>query len=102
MLATKLLCYYEWYRQGIHRKVFNTDHLRVLIETHSQQRMDNLITDAALNTVRSANGMAKGSGIFWFTTENNISIEKPDKILEPVWTIGHIRYLMEKHSIVKI
>jgi len=64
--------------------------------------MDNLITGSALNTVKSNSGSAKGSGIFWFTIENNISLENPDRILEPIWTIGHVRYVMEKYSIIEV
>ncbi len=30
----------------------------------------------------------KGSRIFWFTTTDQISLDNPANILNPIWTIG--------------
>jgi len=106
-VATKLLCYYQWYKRGLHRKL-GTNHLRVLVETYSDKRMENIIKQAAL-PVKYADLSAKqqvrnpvGSGIFWLTTEKNVDIKNPERILDPIWTIGQSKYLMQRHSLTDI
>jgi len=101
IIATKLLCYLQWFKQGEHKKLFGTKHLRVLIETESEQRVKNMINKAAL-PVRTVKGKATGAGIFWFTSQDKISLDNPAQILEPIWTVGHINHLDEKHSLLEI
>ena len=66
-----------------------------------QTRLENMIQKAALPT-RIVNGQKTGKGIFWFTTTDNIALEKPAKILEPIWTVGHINRQHERHSLLEI
>lgn len=100
----KLFCYYHWHKQGQHRDYFKTGHLRVLIETENERRLKKMILRSALKF-----NQGSGSGIFWFTTTNNISLENPQKILEKIWIIGHRDYYnpaqpireQQKHSLLE-
>jgi len=95
VIAAKLLCYYHWYKQGLHQRVFGTKHLRVLIETESTQRVENMIQWGAFKVKEN------GAGIFWFTTTDHIALNSPHTILDPIWTVGHRQYLLEKHSLIE-
>ena len=70
--------------------------------------MENIISRAAL-PVKYADKPASqqprnpvGSGIFWLTTEKNVDIKNPEKILDPIWTVGQSKYLMQRHSLTDI
>ena len=89
VIAAKLVCYLHWYKQHLHEELFRTNQLRILIETENQTRLENMIEKAALPT-RMVKGQKTGKGIFWFTTKDNITLQDPSKILEPIWTVGHI------------
>jgi hypothetical protein len=95
VIAAKLTCYYHWHKQELNRKVFGTKHLRVLIETESPQRIENMIQWGAFKVHND------GAGIFWFTTTNQISLDQPERILDAIWTVGHRRYLNQKHSLIE-
>jgi len=95
VIAAKLTCYYHWYRQQLNRNVFGTKHLRVLIETESTQRIENMIQWGAFKVKDT------GAGIFWFTTTDAITLENPHRVLEPIWTIGHRDHVQNKHSLIE-
>lgn len=95
-IATKLLCYWQWYKQGLHEKFFGTRQLRVLIETESEQRIENMIR-RAVGTIKP-----QGSALFWFTTRANISLANPTKLLEPIWQVAHANLLKDQHSLLEI
>jgi hypothetical protein len=95
VIAAKLACYYHWYKQQLHRQVFGTKHLRVLIETESAPRIENMIAWGAFKVKDT------GVGIFWFTTADHITLDNPGRILDPIWTIGHRQYLHETHSLIE-
>ena len=50
-----------------------------------------------------------GSALFWFTTKDQISLENPAWILEPIWVLGHANHYdpdksfseQEKHSLLE-
>jgi hypothetical protein len=104
-VATKLYCYYQWYKRGMHKSL-GSNHLRVLVETYSEKRLENIISSAALPVkytdllARQRGRNAVGSGIFWLTTEKNIDIKNPERILDPIWTVGQSKYLMQRYSMV--
>lgn len=100
-IAAKLTCYLHWQQQRLHEELFRTNQLRILIETENQTRMTNMINRAALPT-RIVKGQPTGKGIFWFTTKDNITLQDPSKILEPIWTVGHINHREQKHSLLEI
>jgi len=83
-VATKLLCYFKWWQEEQHHQLFGTKHLKVLIETENEQRLKNMIQEAALKI-----NHGKGSRIFWFTTTDHITLDNPENILEPIWIVGH-------------
>lgn len=86
-LAVKLYSYYQWYRQGLHEKHLGVRQLRVLIETSSWVRLENIIARAVL-PVRMVGGEEVGSGLFWLATSENIRLDRPESILEPIWMLG--------------
>ncbi|NIP26345.1 MAG: hypothetical protein GWO38_21600, partial [Phycisphaerae bacterium] len=47
VIAAKLLCYLEWYKRGLHKRVFGTKDLRILIETESNKRVSNMLATLA-------------------------------------------------------
>lgn len=107
VIAAKLFCYHQWYKRKGHEKLFGTPHLRVLLETESDLRVRNMIDKAALKVRQVKNKQTgelvpTGSGIFWFTATENISLEKPASILQDIWTVGHVNHLTEQHSLLDI
>ena len=100
VMAAKLACYYHWFKQGLHKKTFGTNHLRVIVETSSIKRLKGLIESTAL-PVKMVGGRPQGCGIFWFTCQENIGIDNPERILEPIWTVGHAKHLNEKHGLLE-
>jgi hypothetical protein len=94
-LALKFACYYHWYLQKGHYKMFGTNRLRILIETESVPRIDNMLKWGVFAVKEN------GSGIFWFTTTYQISLDQPERILDAIWTVGHRRYLNQKHSFIE-
>jgi len=82
-MATKLLCYFKWWQSKQHHQLFGTKHLKVLVETETERRLKNMIEQSALKI-----NHGKGSKIFWFTTTDQISLDNPANILNPIWIIG--------------
>jgi len=99
-VAAKLLCYYNWFEQNQHQDAFGTSHLRVLIETYSEQRMNSII-DRAARSVKQARDESTDSPVFWFTLKNNFSLDAPSKIFEPIWRVGYANYRDERHSLLE-
>ncbi|MFC1719061.1 hypothetical protein ACFL6S_35745, partial [Candidatus Poribacteria bacterium] len=56
------------------------NNFRVLTLTISKQRMENLI-----RVTQEADDRERGSAMFWFATERDISIDNPGTILKPIW-----------------
>ena len=82
-VATKLLCYFKWWQEKKHLQLFGTKHLRVLVETENDKRLKNMIQEAALKI-----NHGKGSGLFYFTTTDQVNLDNPAHLLEPIWIIG--------------
>jgi len=82
-MATKLLCYFKWWQSKQHHQLFGTKHLKVLVETETERRLKNMIDQAGLKI-----NHGKGSRIFWFTTTDQISLDNPANLLNPIWLIG--------------
>ena len=82
-VARKLLCYYHWHKQKLHHQTFATEHLRVLVETESAARVKNMIERLAFEFGKH------GSGIFWFTTTDQVTLDNPQGVLDNIWVIGH-------------
>jgi len=76
----KMRAYWRWSRQGKHTKKFGIKAFRVLTITKSEQRKENL-----RKITKGADDRHKGSYMFWFTSEQNYSIQKPESILGPIW-----------------
>ena len=103
-LPRKLLAYLHWHKDKQRRyNLFATKHLRILIETETEQRAKNLIEKVALQLT------PHGSALFWFTTKDQISLDNPAWILEPIWILGHANHYdpdksfseQEKHSLLE-
>ena len=101
--AKKMLNYLHWHKQKRHYPLFATKHLRVLFETESEAKLKNLIEDVALKLTLN------GSALFWFTTKENINLDNPAQILEPIWVLGHANHYargkpfseQQKHSLLE-
>ena len=78
-VARKLLTYYEASRQRHHVDAFGIPNFRVLVETTSEERVDQM-----LDAVSSFTG-GKGSNIFLFIEEAVLAASNP---LEARWTSG--------------
>ena len=50
--------------------------------------------------IKIVKGEPTGAGIFWFTTQESITLEDPAQILAPIWTVGHVKHRQEKHSLI--
>jgi hypothetical protein len=72
--------YYEWWKQKVFIERYGVRNFRVLTVTTNDRRMGNLI-----RTTIKASDSGKGSGFFWFTTFDRISLEKPSSIFDPIW-----------------
>jgi len=82
-VATKLLCYFKWWQSKQHHQLFGTKHLKVLVETENELRLKNMIEQAALKINHN-----KGSGLFYFTTTDQVNLDDPAHLLDPIWIIG--------------
>ncbi|MBA7495120.1 hypothetical protein ES702_05699 [subsurface metagenome] len=76
----KMRAYWNQWRQGRHTKRFGMKAFRVLTITKTKQRKENL-----RKITEGANDGQKGSLMFWFTSEENYNIDKPESILESIW-----------------
>ena len=92
-VAAKLYCYLVWNNSKGYKEL--ADQLRVLIVTKSRTRLQNMIKMTAFQFSE------RGSRLFWFTTKDHFSLERPASILEPMWTVAHQDHLSERHSIIE-
>lgn len=77
----KMRAYWRWYREGGHTKKFGIKKgFRVLTITKTEQRKENL-----REITKSADDAQTGSFMFWFTSQQKYSIQKPETILGPIW-----------------
>jgi hypothetical protein len=76
----KMRGYYHYWRQGRHTEKYRIKYFRVLSITKSRQRADNLRT-----ITKQADERQKGFSAFWFTSEENFSLEEPGTVLKPIW-----------------
>lgn len=72
----KVEAYLNFRAAGLSEKHYNTQNFRVLTITTSQSRMVNL---------KRATEAATGDIFFWFSTNDNVSIWRPETLLQPVW-----------------
>lgn len=99
-VAANLLCHYNWFEKNQHQKAFDTSRLRVLIETYSEQRMNNIF-DRLARSIKQARNESTDSPVFWFTLKNNFSLDFPSKIFEPIWRVGYANYRDQRHSLLE-
>lgn len=76
----KMIAYWNWWKQGKHTKRFGIKAFRVLIVTKTQKRKENL-----REITKKADERQKGSLMFWFTSERNYNLQKPESFLESIW-----------------
>lgn len=76
----KMKAYWNWWRQGRHTRRFGIKAFRVLTITKTEQRKENL-----RKVTKGADERQRGSLMFWFTSEQNYNIQKPEGTLEPIW-----------------
>ncbi|MBA7491803.1 hypothetical protein ES702_02351 [subsurface metagenome] len=76
----KTRAYWTWWKQRRHTKRFGIKAFRVLTITKTKQRKENL-----RKITKGADDSQRGSLMFWFTSEGNYNIQKPEGILEPIW-----------------
>ncbi len=72
--------YYEWWKQGRYVEKYGIRNFRVLTVTTNDRRMGNLI-----RTTIKASESGRGSGFFWFTTFDRISLENPATVMDSIW-----------------
>ena len=72
--------YWNWWKEGRHTKRFGIKAFRVLTITKTEKRKENL-----KQITKKADDRQRGSLMFWFTSEKNYDIQKPESILEPIW-----------------
>jgi len=76
----KMKAYWNWWKQGKHTKRFDIKAFRVLTITKTEKRKENL-----REITKKADDRQKGSSMFWFTSERNYSLQKPESILDAIW-----------------
>jgi len=76
----KMKAYWNWWKQGKHTKRFGIKAFRVLTITKTEKRKENL-----REITKKADDRQRGSLMFWFTSERNYSLQKPESILDAIW-----------------
>jgi len=76
----KMRAYWEYWKQGRHIQKLGIRAFRVLTVTKTEKRKENL---RALS--QRADTKRVGSRIFWFCSQQNFSLNKPETILGPIW-----------------
>jgi len=76
----KMKAYWNWWKQGKHTKRFGIKAFRVLTITKTEKRKGNL-----REITKKADDRQRGSLMFWFTSERNYSLQKPESILDAIW-----------------
>jgi hypothetical protein len=88
----KMRAYWHFWQQGRHQELYDIDSFRVVVATTTEARKENLRT-----TTKRANTDQTGSNMFWFTSEECYSLDRPESILEPIWQTsksGELRSLV--------
>jgi len=76
----KMRAYWRWWKEGRHTKKFGIKAFRVLTITKTKQRKENL-----RKITKKADERQVGSFMFWFTSEENYSLQRPQSVLRPIW-----------------
>jgi len=79
-ILKKMIAYWNWWKRGRHTEKFGIKAFRVLTITRTEKRKENL-----RGITKKADDRQRGSLMFWFTSERNYSLQKPESILEPIW-----------------
>lgn len=74
----KIHAYVHFRSSGLSFRHFGTRNFRVLCVTTSRARLENLMR---------ATEAAGGNAFFWFTTQQNVDIWTPEKLVEKVWSV---------------
>lgn len=83
-MRRKFLGYDAWWREGGPERRFGLRSLRVVTVAPTQARLQRL-REAAL----AATGN-RGSKLFWFALDEDVSVEAPERLLGPAWWVcGH-------------
>lgn len=76
----KMEAYWNWWKQGRHTRKFGIKAFRVLTIAKTEKRKENL-----RKITQKADDQQTGSLMFWFTSEENYHINRPESILGPIW-----------------
>lgn len=76
----KMKAYWNWWRQGGHTRRFGIKAFRVLTIAKTEKRGENL-----REITKKADDQQTGSFMFWFTSEENYHLDRPESILGPIW-----------------
>jgi hypothetical protein len=75
----KIKAYSEFRARGLSQKHYGTQNFRVLTVTTTERQMQKL---------KQATEKVKGDDYFWFTTQDDIDLWNPHKLLEPIWSVA--------------
>jgi hypothetical protein len=78
-MRQKMEGYHAWWALGGPQKRFGVRGLRVLFIAPNETRLQRLCETAMEATEN------RGSGLFWFATESNITVDDPERLLAPIW-----------------
>lgn len=84
----KIAAYVQFRSSGLSLQHFGTRNFRVLCITTSQQRLEN---------IKNATEETGGNTFFWFTTQQQVDIWIPEKLLKSVWSVAGVQGL---HSFI--
>ncbi|MEK7128838.1 MAG: replication-relaxation family protein [Patescibacteria group bacterium] len=76
----KLKIYWEWWREEKYKERLDVSRFRVLTITISKERKENLRRIA-----KNADPRKTGSNMFFFLSETEYSLKKPEIVLQPIW-----------------
>jgi len=79
--TTKLQGFAAWHRQQRHKTKLGITSFRVLTVTSSDERLEHLVVSA-----RQVCDVKDRGRMFLFTTEKELSLSKPDTMLNKIWT----------------
>lgn len=75
----KIQAYLHFRRSGLSHQHFNTRNFRLLTVTTSERRLANL---------KQASEAVGADRYFWFTSQDQVDIWNPSRLLEPVWQVA--------------
>jgi hypothetical protein len=76
----KMKSYWEWWKEGGHSEKYGIKAFRVLTIVKTQKRKESLREIA-----KKADDSEKGSMMFWFASEEDYTLEKPETLLSFIW-----------------